>query len=986
MKLKSVFKGLTSVLVFLLALVIGASTLMFQNEGIVNRALNVSTTRIETSEEDADVDTEYYKNEYGTTDLSNYATTLEIERAVEEENIRQAEEGNVLLKNENNALPLDKSADRITIFGNGAYNSRYNKSTTTTSMDELQFMTFPMAMQEVFGNNVNLLTSVYSGLGTTSNSQVVEADISAVTAQESTWRNDYNDAAIVVVTRWGSEDAETVELTDDGRHYLGLSANEEALFDYLETSNFDKIIVIVNADQMMELDWLDEYRIDACILAGIPGQTGFRGTANILAGDAIPSGHTVDTYVADYTSNPVMTYSVDSTAQWSNMAEVNAAFAGTPEEGSENHYSHWTIYAENIYVGYKYYETRYEDAVMGRYNATGSAGSTTGRAWSYADEMVFPFGYGLSYTTFTQELNGVSYDAAADVYRLDVTVTNTGNYTGKSVVQVYAQTPYGDYERENTVEKAAVSLVGFEKTDDIAPGQSAQVTVEVERYLLASYDANNVKGYILSAGDYYFAIGDNAHDALNNILAAKGYSSANGMIDVDGNATDGDEDKVYTWNQADLDSDSYNLSRYTDEGDEAVEVTNLFDDDQLSAYGINFTYLSRSDWQGTYPDPNFTLEATDEMIADLLSDWYETPEDAPAVSDFTQDADTTINFVTLKDIDWDDDEIWNAFIDQLSVDEMLVLKADGNGNDGIPDVALPSQGRGDDGVCIQQGSLLATGSHAFVWVSEVMTSRTWNKERFTARGHWLGIEAVYCGLNELWYGGGNLHRTPFGGRNMQYYSEDGNFGYYVGWYEAQAMQEVGIIYGIKHFALNDQELYRESLATFATEQSIREIYLRAFEGPMCKGGALGIMTGFNRIGCTYVSVHPELLTGVLKTEWNFKGHLTTDAGSNSYKSHALEQLVAGIDYTCWNTEVDTIRNAINEGDGYILQCLRQSAKHNLYAASRSVSVNGLSSNSYVVQIIPGWQIALVAAAIGLTAAAVICLVVYVLLEVKSKRA
>ena len=232
----------------------------------------------------------------------------------------------------------------------------------------------------------------------------------------------------------------------------------------------------------------------------------------------------------------------------------------------------------------------------------------------------------------------------------------------------------------------------------------------------------------------------------------------------------------------------------------------------------------------------------------------------------------------------------------------------------------------------------------------------------------LGVEAIYCNLNDLWYGGGNIHRTAFGGRNMQYYSEDGILGYYVGWYEAQAMQALGIMYGIKHFALNDQEANRESLGLFANEQSIREIYLRSFEGPMCKGGAMDIMTGFNRIGVRYVATNPSLLTGVLKTEWGYKGHVTTDAGSNSYKSRLLEQLVAGIDYTCWNNDNSIIGTYINNGDGYALKLLRLATKHNLYAASRSVSVNGLSSSTRVEKIVPAWQKALAYGGVGLAVA------------------
>ena len=988
MSLKQVFKGLTAVFALLLALVIAASTLMFENKGIINTALNAKTTEIITSDEDSDVDTEYYTNEYGATDLYNYATTLEIEKDVEAENLRQAEEGTVLLRNEDSALPI-ASSDKVTVFGNGSTNSRYNKSTTTTSMDELDFVTFNMAMENVFGDNVNLTLSdkVYGSMSTTTNDTVYEADIDSVKSYESTWTSDYNDAAIVVFTRWGSEDAETSETeANEGTHYLNLCENEKDLLTYLNTSGlFDKIIVILNSDQMMELDWLDDYGIDACLLAGIPGQKGFQGVVNVMVGDVTPSGHTVDTYVNDYTSSPAMTYSVDSTQTWSNLDDVVTAFENADAPESETHYSYWTIYSEGIYVGYKYYETRYEDAVMSSGNATASAGSTAGSSWSYSDEVAFTFGYGLSYTTFKQTLDDVSYDSATDTYSLEVTVENTGSVSGMSVVEVYAQTPYGDYEKENLVEKSAVSVVGFEKTDELDPGETETVTVEVEKYLLASYDAYGEEGYILSEGDYYFAIGDNAHDALNNILAAKGYSSSNGMVDTDGNETDGDEDKTYSWTQANLDTDSYNLSRYTGDEDDDVEVTNQFDDDQLAYYGVDFTYLSRSDWDATYPDSDFTLAATDEMIEDLQLDWYETPEDAPAVDDFTQGADVTMNFVTLKDVDWHDDDIWEAFIDQMTVEEMLVLKADGNGNDGVTRISLPSQSRGDDGVCIQQGSLLATDVHAYVWVSEIITSRTWNKERFSERGRMLGIEAVYCGLNELWYGGGNIHRTAFGGRNMQYYSEDGNFGYYVGWYEAEAMQKVGIIYGIKHFALNDQELHRESLATFSNEQAIREVYLRSFEGAMCKGEALGIMTGFNRIGVDYVATNTHLVTDVLKGEWNSRAHVTTDAGSTSYKSHALEQLAAGIDYTCWNTETDTIQEAIEtDGDGYILECLRLATKYNLYAASRSMTVNGLTSNSVVVSITPAWQTALAVSGIVLMSLTGLCLVAYVLTEILLK--
>lgn len=990
--LRGISRGLASVFIFLLALIVAASTIMFQNAGIVNNFLNVKTSELVTpegGENSENVNTVYYENEFGTTEeeTSNYMRTLELEQAVAEENVRQAEEGTTVLKNDNAALPLAKTS-RVTLFGNGSYNSRYNKSQEDSSMDEIEKITFNLAMQNALGaENVNtvLADNVYSGMDRTTNTTVYEAAIDQVKNYESTWRSDYNDAAIAVFTRWGGEDGESALTTAEGRHYLGLSANEEALMQYLQEQKadgiFSKIIVVINSDQMMELGWLDDYGVDACVLAGIPGAQGFEGVANVMVGNVNASGHTVDTYAVNSLSAPAMTYASGNTQTWTNVDEISAGF-GNAADNESIYFDNYVIYAENIYVGYKYYETRYEDSVMGRYNAKDAVGSSTGSNWNYADEVAFTFGFGLSYTTFEQELNGVTFNSSTDEYEVEVTVTNTGSMAGMSVAQVYAQTPYGDYEVQNRVEKAAIQLVGFEKTDVLEPGQSTTVTVPVDRYMLASYDENGAKGYILSGGDYFLSVGDNAHDALNNVLAAKGYDSNDGMVDENGDPTNGNADKVYTWSQ-ELDVDTYNLSIWTDD---PVEVTNRFDQDQLDSYGVDFTYLSRSDWKATYPSEAVQLAATAAMIEDMKSDWYETPEDAPAVSEFTQGDNLGMQFVTTKDIAWDEDELWDEFINQLTVEEMLSLVADNSGADAITSVTMPEQKRGDDGMCIQQLNLKATGKHAMPWVSEVMTSRTWNKERFSERGRLLGIEAIFCGANELWYGGGNVHRTPFGGRNMQYYSEDANFGYFVGAYEAEAMQAVGIIYGVKHLALNDQEEQRESLATFATEQTIRENYLRVFEGVVCEGGGQGIMTAFNRIGCRYAAVNSDLLNGVVKTEWGFTGHITTDASSGGkYKSHTVEQLVAGIDYTCWGTDMSAIQAAIDGGDGYVLQCLRLATKHNIYAASRSVSVNGLSSNSYIVRYTPWWQTLLVWSAIGLTIGAVICIAGYVVFEVQNKK-
>ena len=954
MKKLRLFRGLAAIMAFLLFITVSGSNLMFSYAGVINSELNVSTSKIIETGDGTAENLFYYDDRYGT-DVSNKQAALQVEMDAATENIRQAEEGSVLLRNEGGALPL-AAGSRITVFGNGSYNSVGTSG--QTAFEAIPSVSLNSALQSAFGEeNINLVLAenVYQKLGTTSNTDVIEAPIADVTMYENTWKTDFNDAAVVMFSRTGSESNESAMYTAEGLHYLGLQKNELDLMAYLRDQKtagvFDKIVVLINADQMMELDWLDDYDVDACILAGLPGDMGFTGLGNVLVGKVSPSGRTVDTYAANSLSAPAMTYAGENTQTWTNTDWVHAN-SGDYYEGNTSYIDGYVIYAEGIYVGYRYYETRYEDTVLGTGNAGSPVGSSTAGAWDYANEVVFPFGYGLSYTTFEQKLLGVKYDAATDEYQVQVQVTNTGNAAGMSVVEVYAQTPYGDYEKQNGVEKSAIQFAGMEKTDTLQPGDSVEVTVPVERYMLASYDSSGMKGYILSAGDYYLSVGDNAHDALNNVLAAKGYTAADGM-DYNGDAS-----KTYTWNQSELDSESYGQSRFTD-----AEVTNAFDNADINYYGIDFTYLSRSDWEGTYPSEQITVALSEEMLTDLSSIWYEQPEDAPAASDFTQGASNGLTLADMRTAEWDD-ERWDVLIDQMSIEDMTSLLSDNRGTNAIESIGMPALQRNDDGMGVG-GTLTAVGKSALDWVSEVMTSRTWNKERFRARGELLALEATYSDINEIWYGGGDLHRTPIGGRNWQYYSEDGNFGYIVGAHEAKAMQDMGVIYAIKHFAMNDQETSRAGLSTFATEQAIREIYLRSFEGAFCEGGALGVMTGFNRIGVTYNATNRGLVTTVLRKEWGYLGRITTDGFGVAalYQHHFAEQLVNSVTYCCVDANAYNagVKALVDTGDGYLLQALRQATKYNLYAISRTIVQNGLSNSVIVVRIVPMWQTALLAA-------------------------
>ena len=663
---KHLFRGLSAALAVLMLICMSLTTLTLGNTTWINSNLNIQDTKTIGGSDEFAV---CWANDYG------YDSTalIEVYYDAADANVEIAQEGMTLLKNDNAALPL-ADGTRFTIFGNAAVNSNIYRNSCP---DYIPYVDFVSAMQTQFGaDNVNtvLCNEVYPELGSTGTNSVAEADIAAVAAHESTWQSDYNDAAVVVISRNGSEGNDVYQYASDDtypdgspRRMLDLSTNEEALISYLADQKaagvFDKIVVVLSSEFQMELGFLEEYGVDACLLTGMTGSYGCTAIADVLAGEVNPSGKTVNTYASSSISAPsVVNGGVEGVMTWGNADELNAY---DQINGDEN-IDYYIIYSEGIYVGYKYYETRYEDTVMGTGSANGTAGTfNSANGWNYAEEMCYPFGYGLSYTTFEQTLDSVTYDEAEDTYTVAVTVTNTGDVAGKDVVQVYAQTPYGDYERENLVEKSAIQLVSYGKTNLLQPGESQTLEIPVMRYFLASYDTYGAGTYILSAGDYYLSIGSDAHDALNNVLAAKGYTTADGMT------ADGDTAKTYTWNQETLDAETYSASIYT-----RAEVGNVFDDADLNYYdGYEYTYMTRSDWEGTWPEKT-QLDATQQMMEALSNYYYETPEDAPSVDNFTQGADNGLKLTDMMNVDYDDDETWNKFLDQLTIEQLCNLMTD----------------------------------------------------------------------------------------------------------------------------------------------------------------------------------------------------------------------------------------------------------------------------------------------------------------------
>ena len=928
MKRSRLWTGLASACSFLVTASILGMNCMMSYEGTVNGALGISTSRV-VNEDGADADeTTYFESEYGELNAENLQTLISDTYA---ESVTEQEEGSVLLKNEDNALPLSEDETSVTLFGHSVVQPLYKSNSAGSSGYEGKYCIDLYTALSDAGFEINdTLYNAYKESDTMRSSGVAafgqeatewslgEEDISFYTDKlRQSWEDNYNDVAIVMLSREGGEGAELYMEDEAGISQLALHQEEKDLLQMIKDSGkFEKTIVLVNSGNAMELGWLDEYDVDACLWIGLPGQRGFEGVANILTGKANPSGRLTDTYAVNSLSAPAVVNGGYHNQNWTNLDYVL-----DNSDDLDSEVSWYTVQAEGIYIGYKYYETRYEDLILGQGNASTEKGSSTGKAWSYTDEVSYPFGYGLSYTTFDQTLDSV--EVTDDTVTVTVTVTNTGDVAGKSVVQVYAQTPYGDYEKENLVEKSAIQLVNFDKTDVLEPGESETVTIECDKYLLASYDYTNTQGYIMSEGDYYISVGDNAHDALNNVLAAKG---ASGMVDVSGAPSSGSVDKTYTWSE-EFDDTTYRTSQYTDE-----EVTNQFADCDIN-YWIedSVTYLSRNDWDGTYPTAPVQIEATDEMIEVLGGEYYEKPEDALSIDDYTQGDNQGIPLASMIGKDFNDED-WETYLNQFTVEELATLTADNFGTAEIPTVGKPAVvvGDGPDGVGGKfDEEKYGDGRDDCCFPCENILASTFNKELLQRRGELMAEDAVMSYLCII----------P----------------------EVQAMESKGVHAGAKHVAGNDQENNRQGISVFFNEQAYREGALRGCESAVTEGGGMAVMHGFNRLGMKWCSSSEALCTQVLRNEWGFYGQQETDAVATDegYRAHFTTSLAAGTNTYCLDfsgASSRAITAAIESNDdGYLLGKLRDSAHYYLYIIANSSIMNGYSVDSKVVAVTPWWQ-------------------------------
>ena len=879
--------------------------------------------------ENEDESAQYYTSDFDSVeDMITYG----------EELCQQVEaEGAALLMNENQALPLDEGA-KISTFSNSSVNIVYG-GTGSGNIDASSAETWKGALEKSgFSVNETLWDFYDTGDGaayksdrggtvTTAGATTSEVPWSAYTDEVKKSVSDYGDAALVMISRVGGEGADA---TYDGENYLALDDNEKEMLSNLAQMKKDgtvkKIVLLINSANALQVDFLkdNEYDIDAALWIGDVGISGITAVADILAGKVNPSGSLVDTYCYDNYSSPAM----------ANFTPIQ--YEGYEEGLIPDTADTYMIYQEGIYVGYKYYETRYEDKVMG----SGNAGD-----YVYSDNVAFPFGYGLSYTTFEYSNYSVSYDETSHKYHINVTVTNTGDtYAGKETVQIYVQSPYTTYDIENQVEKASVSLCGFGKTHELAPGESQALEIVVDGADIASYDAYGAETYILDAGTYYFTAATDAHNAINNILAAKGYSEANGM-DGAGNAA-----LVGSWNNPTLDTTTYSVSA------NGTGITNQLSDSDLNLYegsDQKVTYLSRSDWEGTWPSEKVKIALTEQLIDDLQFVRYDA-EDYETVDMPTLGAEGDLTLYDMIGLDYDDPQ-WDALLDQMTFDEMVSLIGDSfHWTMPIASVQAPGS-RDENGPQGLTASLFNADSDemaATAFTSEDVMAATFNTDLMTEIGKVIGNNCLSANVAVLYGPGNNIHRVPYGGRNFEYYSEDGFLSGEMSMYEVAAIESKGVHVVMKHFALNDCEQDRMGLGVWLSEQAAREIYLKAFQAPIEEGNGGGVMVAYTRWGAIWSGSNKGLMTGILREEWGSEGLSITDNVLTQYVN-GVDALMAG-GVSTFDAMLPYVLNQLPdyEDDPVIVTAMREACHHNLYAIANSVAMNGVGVNTTVKAVKP----------------------------------
>lgn len=965
--LKKLFLNVTA---GLCAFVFTGNVIAGEIAGQINSALGTATSKVVSTlpegEEEGYV--RYYE--------SAFESLAEL-KAAGEAKVREVEgEGIVLLKNDNNALPLAEGA-KVALVGVTVMDPVYGGTGSGAVDANGAANYYDMMIDAGFDVVDKALLDYYID----KEAQRTAHEIGEVKWSKVSKNNDdtigNGEDVIYVMGRVGGEGNDLTVSMDDtlDDDYLKLNEDElsvlEGLKELKDEGAIRSLTVIINSANPISVDFLydEAYGVDAALWVGSLGQTGIYAVGDVLSGAVNPSGSLPDTWWMDNQLNPVQ----------NNFGSYTYAGASDYDLGTNaNKYSQYVVYQEGIYLGYKYTETRYEDVVLGTPNAGNFA---------YDQIVGFPFGYGLSYTDFsfsdlTVEKTGEGQETA---YNVTVTVTNTGDVAGKKTVQVYAQKPYTEYDKQYQIEKAAVELAGYGKTAILQPGESEVVTVSVPEYFLTSYDALGTGVFILDEGTYFLTVAEDAHAAANNILAAKEKTVEDGMT------AEGNTELVYSFEYS-FDSDTYATSYGT-----GAQVTSLFADADVNRYegsGDNsVVYYSRSNWEGTVTSGNVVLAMTEAIAADAKLDDSDLPDDT-GVEFPTMGEENSLQLVNMMEYAFDD-PMWETFLDQLTYEQMAKLCANGlrmtinideigkpltvdhNGPSGV----TQKYSIGENGYATQTNDPMKDASGTCYPCNGIIAA-TFNDKLVEEVGELIGEDAMWAGYAGLYGTGLNIHRSPYAGRVFEYYSEDGILTGLIDTAETLGIQSKGVYVYNKHFVLNDQETNRAGIGTWVNEQALREIYLRAFELPIVNANALCVMTAFNRLGAKWAGAYSELLTDWLRGEAGMEGFAVTDMYDDTYMVK-VHEVLAGNDIPD-NYVGDDISQFSAYGpngsnpNALVAQALRTSSKRVLYTVLHSRGMDGISSNTMVVSITPWWQMALNVAQWTLCALTAIALIVLLL--------
>lgn len=815
-----------------------------------------------------------------------------------------ADEGMVLLENNNDTLPLDTEENpRINLLGYHAYNPYYS-GTGSGSTDSTYAIDIQQGL-ELAGFEVNpavIDEGVYdisedeyqsSGLGFSTATYVInEVSVDKYTGSAS-FENmrEYSDTAVIVIGRVGGEASDLTDYDGEGT-YLQLSQNEKDLLEQA-TAVFDKVIVVYNGANALEMDFMNDYDIDALIWCGEPGEYGFTSLGLILSGDVNPSGAVVDTWVYDSYSAP-----------------ASENFANQEADNTDGYY---VDYVEGIYVGYKWYETAYEEGAV-------VTNTTNGVTYDYSDYysiVRYPFGYGLSYTTFEQEIVGGIEDGdeldPRGTITVEVEVTNTGDMAGKEIVQLYATVPYTEYDKANGVEKAAVSLIAYAKTDIIQPGESEIITIELNTEDIASYDSSHDNGdgtsgsYMLDEGDYILSIRSDSHTELDSVTATL------------------DETYFYSGDNKRSSDDQAAYNQFED----AERGIYLSRQDAFANYEEAMNSVSSSVESTEFDDnPDVYDPAYDEVVTEPLVEGV----------DYGAEGDLTIEDMTGLDYD---DPLWDELLAQLSIDDMVNLVSGGTSGTGNVDsigMGAYANTEGPSGISSMYNNL-----HTVSYPTTCTLAATFNDELAYQYGQLIADQAHELGVSSWNAPAMNIHRWAYSGRNFEYYSEDATLSAGMAANETKGATDNNLVTYIKHFVLNDMESQRSGqLHTYSSEQAMREIYFKPFEAAVKIGNSAGVMTAMNYIGDIYVSASEPLLTQVLRNEWGFRGAVITDMAEGTYAVRSADYCIRAGTNT-WLAMVSPEFSTDTDADIYYL---KEAAKGIIYAYANAVMI---SSDVYAWQ-------------------------------------